>query len=79
MNKQRKHPSQAVILAELMRLSQKAPGEVSRDYFRVNGRYGDKWNLYWPTFKSFLAAATDDNDLYYEALALLVSPKSRRK
>jgi hypothetical protein len=77
MNKQSKHPSQAVILAELLRLAQKAPGEISRDYFRVNSRYRDKWNLYWPTFKSFLAAATAEDDLYYTALAVLVSPKRK--
>ena len=32
----------------------------------------DKWNMYWPSFKAFLAAGMADDDLYYEALVELV-------
>ena len=46
--------------------------EISRDYFRANSRFRDKWNMYWVSFKAFLAAASDDNDLYYSALVELV-------
>jgi len=28
--------------------------------------------MYWVSFKAFLAAASDDNDLYYSALVELV-------
>lgn len=71
-----KQPSKAAVLAELLRVivDAKTP-EVGRDYFRANSRIGDKWNLYWPSFKAFLAAASDDNDLYYEALVELVTEK----
>jgi len=71
-----KQPSKVTALAELLRLKENAgTAEISRDYFRANSRIGDKWNLYWPSFKAFLAAASDDNDLFYEALVELTTEK----
>jgi hypothetical protein len=61
------------VLAELLRVTEQAGTmEISRDYFRANGRFRDKWNMYWPSFKAFLAAGMADDDLYYEALVELV-------
>ena len=79
-----KQPSKVAVLAELDRVAEKAGigyGEVTRDFFRTNGRVGDKWNLYWPSFKAFVAAwitaAEAGDDLYYEVLVELTS--RRRK
>jgi hypothetical protein len=80
MGKQSKRPSKAdireakvIALADLMRLQDQAGTmEISRDYFRANSRFKDKWNMYWVSFKAFLAAASEDNDLYYSALVELV-------
>ncbi len=64
-----KRPSKVAVLAELLRLTEQAGTmEISRDYFRVNSGFRDKWNMYWPSFKTFLAAASEENDLYYAAL-----------
>lgn len=69
-----KQPSKVTALAELLRVTKVAgTPQVSRDYFRANSKIGDKWNLYWPSFKSFLAAASVDDDLYYEALVELAT------
>ena len=66
-------PSKVAILADLLRLTEEAGTmEISRDYFRANSRFRDKWNMYWVSFKAFLAAASEDNDLYYSALVELV-------
>jgi hypothetical protein len=46
--------------------------EISRDYFRANSRFRDKWNMYWVSFKAFLAAGMADDELYYQALVELV-------
>ena len=52
-----KQPSKVSVLAELLRLTEQAGTmEISRDYFRANSRFRDKWNMYWPSFKAFLAA-----------------------
>jgi hypothetical protein len=68
-----KQPSKVAVLAELLRVTEEAGTmEISRDYFRANGRFKDKWNMYWHSFKAFLAAASEDNDLYYAALVELV-------
>jgi hypothetical protein len=68
-----KQPSKVAVLAELLRVTDEAGTmNVSRDYFRANSRFRDKWNMYWPSFKAFLAAASEDNDLYYSALVELV-------
>lgn len=87
MGKQSKRPSKAdireakvIALADLMRLQDQAGTmEISRDYFRANSTIGDGWNRYWCSFKAFLAAASEDNDLYYAALVELTSPVRRRK
>jgi hypothetical protein len=68
-----KQPSKGAVLAELLRVTEQAGTmNVSRDYFRANSRFRDKWNTYWVSFKAFLAAASEDNDLYYSALVELV-------
>lgn len=68
-----KQPSKVAVLAELLRVTDEAGTmNVSRDYFRANSTIGDGWNRYWCSFKAFLAAASDDNDLYYSALVELV-------
>lgn len=84
MKKKSKQPSKVAVLAELNRVAEKAGieyGEVTRDFFRTNGRVGDKWNLHWPSFKAFVAAwitaAEAGDDLYYEVLVELTS--TRRK
>jgi hypothetical protein len=67
-------PSNVAVLAELLRLTEQAGTmEISRDYFRANSRFRDKWNMYWPSFKAFLAAASEENDLYYAALVEFVT------
>jgi hypothetical protein len=71
-------PSKVAILAELLRLTEQAGTmEISRDYFRANSRFRDKWNMYWVSFKAFLAAGMADDDLYYEALVEVTT--GRRK
>ncbi|MFZ0799961.1 MAG: hypothetical protein WAM98_19425 [Terriglobales bacterium] len=80
MGKQSRRPSKAdireakvIALADLMRLQDQAGTmEISRDYFRANSTIGDGWNRYWCSFKAFLAAASEDNDLYYAALVEFV-------
>ena len=68
-----KRPSKVSVLADLLRVTEQAGTmEISRDYFRANSRFRDKWNMYWPSFKAFLAAGMADDDLYYEALVELV-------
>jgi len=67
-----KRPSKVAILVDLLRLTEQAGTVVSRDYFRANSRFKDKWSMYWPSFKAFLAAGTADDDLYYQALVELV-------
>jgi hypothetical protein len=68
-----KQPSKIAVLAELLRVTEQAGTmNVSRDYFRANSRFRDKWNMYWPSFKAFLAAGMSDDDLYYEALVEFV-------
>ncbi len=53
-----KRPSKVSVLAELLRVTEQAGTmEISRDYFRANSRFRDKWNMYWVSFKAFLAAA----------------------
>jgi hypothetical protein len=75
-----KGPSKVSVLAELLRVREQAGTiKISRDYFRANSRFGDKWNMYWPSFKAFLAAGMADDDLYYAALVELTSPVRRRK
>ena len=71
--KSSKQPSKVAVLAELLRVTEQAGTmNLSRDYFRANSRFRDKWNMYWPSFKAFLAAALEDNDLYFEALVEFV-------
>jgi hypothetical protein len=71
--KSSKQPSKVSVLADLLRVTEQAGTmEISRDYFRANSRFKDKWNRYWCSFKEFLAAASEDNDLYYSALVELV-------
>lgn len=78
--KSSKQSSKVTILADLMRLEEQAGTmEISRDYFRANSRFRDKWNMYWVSFKAFLAAGMADDDLYYSALVELTSPVRRRK
>lgn len=73
-------PSKVAVLADLMRLQEQAGTmEISRDYFRANSRFRDKWNMYWVSFKAFLAAGMADDRLYYEALVEFTSPVRRRK
>jgi hypothetical protein len=75
-----KRPSKIAVLAELLRVTEEAgTKEISRDYFRANSRFRDKWNMYWVSFKAFLAAGMTDDDLYYKALVELTSPVRRRK
>jgi hypothetical protein len=74
-----KQPPKVAVLAELMRLTEQAATmEISRDYFRANSRFRDKWNTYWPSFKAFLAAASEENDLYYAALVEFVTTGRRK-
>ena len=73
-------PSKVSVLADLLRVTEQAGTmEISRDYFRANSRFKDKWNMYWCSFKEFLAAGMADDDLYYEAIVKLTSPVRRRK
>ena len=75
-----KRPSKVSVLADLLRVTEQAGTmEISRDYFRANSRFRDKWNMYWVSFKAFLAAGMADDDLYYAALVELTSPVRRRK
>jgi hypothetical protein len=75
-----KGPSKVSVLAELLRVTEQAGTmTISRDYFRANSRFRDKWNMYWPSFKAFLAARMAGDDLYYKALVELTSPVRRRK
>lgn len=68
-----KRPSKVSVLADLLRVTEQAGTmEISRDYFRANSRFRDKWNMYWVSFKAFLAAGMADDDLYYQALVELV-------
>lgn len=68
-----KQPSKVSVLADLLRVTEQAGTmEISRDYFRANSRFRDKWNMYWVSFKAFLAAGMADDDLYYSALVELV-------
>ena len=68
-----KRPSKVSVLADLLRVTEQAGTMgISRDYFRANSRFRDKWNMYWPSFKAFLAAGMADDDLYYEALVEFV-------
>lgn len=68
-----KRPSKVSVLADLLRVTEQAGTmEISRDFFRANSRFKDKWNMYWVSFKAFLAAGMADDDLYYEALVELV-------
>jgi hypothetical protein len=76
--KSSKRPSKVSVLADLLRLTEQAGTmEISRDYFRANSRFRDKWNMYWPSFKAFLAAGMADDDLYYKALVEVTT--GRRK
>ena len=71
--KSSKQPSKVSVLADLLRVTERAGTmEISRDYFRANSRFRDKGNMYLVSFKAFLAAASEDNDLYYSALVELV-------
>jgi hypothetical protein len=71
--KSSKQPSKVSVLADLLRVTEQAGTmEISRDYFRANSRFKDKWNMYWVSFKAFLAAGMADDDLYYQALVELV-------
>ena len=73
-----KQPSKVAVLAELIRVAGDAGTmEISRDYFRANSRFRDKWNMYWHSFKAFLAAGMADDDLYYEALVELTTPRRK--
>ena len=66
-------PSKVTALKELLRVTEKAGTmNVSRDFFRANSTIGDKWNMYWVSFKEFVAAGMADDDLYYQALVELV-------
>ena len=77
---QSSRPSKVTALAELLRLQEQAGTmEISRDFFRANSRFRDQWSKYWVSFKAFLAAASEDNDLYYSALVELTSPVRRPK
>jgi hypothetical protein len=72
-------PSKVAVLAELLRVTEEAGTmNISRDYFRANSRFRDKWNMYWPSFKAFLAAGMAEDDLYYEALVELTTPHRKR-
>ena len=74
-----KRPSKVSVLADLLRVTEQAGTmEISRDYFRANSRFRDKWNMYWPSFKAFLAAASEENDLYYAALVEFVTTGRRK-
>jgi hypothetical protein len=74
-----KQPSKVAVLAELIRVAGDAGTmEISRDYFRANSRCRDKWNMYWSSFKAFLAAGMAEDDLYYEALVELTTPRRKR-
>lgn len=75
-----KRPSKVSVLADLLRVTEQAGTmQISRDFFRANSRFRDKWNMYWVSFKAFLAAGMADDDLYYEALVEFTSPVRRRK
>jgi hypothetical protein len=66
-------PSKVTVLADLLRVTEQAGTmEISRDYFRANSRFRDKWSMYWVSFKAFLAAGMADDELYYQALVELV-------
>lgn len=68
-----KQPSKVSVLADLLRVTEQAGTmQISRDYFRANSRFRDKWNMYWVSFKAFLAAGMADDRLYYEAIIELV-------
>ena len=68
-----KRPSKVSVLADLLRVTEQAGTmEISRDYFRANSGFRDKWNMYWLSFKAFLAAGMADDDLYYKALVEFV-------
>ncbi len=74
-----KRPSKVAVLAELLRLTEQAGMmEISRDYFRANSRFRDKWNMYWTSFKTFATAASEESDLYYAALVELVTTGRRK-
>jgi hypothetical protein len=78
--KSSKRPSKVSVLADLLRVTEQAGTmEISRDYFRANSRFRDKWNMYWPSFKAFIAAGVADDDLYYKALVESTSPVRRRR
>ena len=69
-------PTKVTALAELVRVMEDAgTPRVSRDYFRANSRVGDAWSSYWPSFKEFLAAASMNDDLYYDALVEFVASR----
>jgi len=69
-----RRPSKVKALAELLRVTEETgTAQTSRDYFRANSRIGDQWSLHWPSFRSFLAAASADDDLYYDALVEFVA------
>ena len=73
-----KRPSKVSVLADLLRVTEQAGTmEISRDYFRANSRFRDKWNMYWVSFEAFLAAGMADDDLYYEALVELTTPRRK--
>ena len=41
-----KQPSKVAVLADLLRVTEEAGTmEISRDYFRANSRFRDKWNM----------------------------------
>lgn len=71
-------PSKVSVLADLLRITEQAGTmEITRDYFRANSKFKDKWNMYWCSFKAFLAAGMADDDLYYEALVELTTPRRK--
>lgn len=53
-----KKPSASKLLSDLKRIAKANPNaEITRDFFRANSQYRDKWSAYYPSFNAFLMAA----------------------
>src|SRR5438270_9492023 len=53
--------ARSALIADIQRLNEQNPGNISRNYYRAHGNYSEAaWGAYFPKFADFLAAAGID-------------------
>lgn len=57
-SKRPKSVTKADLIEDIKKLNQKHPGSMTRNFYRENGKYGERqWQKFFPKFNDFLAAA----------------------